>query len=314
MEYIVLGKDGKEYGPVDQETLKVWVEHGRVFRDTQIRNALMKKWNEAGTMDFLEEHFDVQETTQEEEAGVTGKLAGVLGLSKKQENKEAKPVSTAFKQKYIPYPASVKQRIGSFAFDMAIFVLLAGLFFIFMNIQAGTTALGEWGLPKNKEFEETQPVDEDTPQEDAETADADSSVEKKVSDDTDDYAEANAADEEAAETAEAAEPFKPSEAQIYALNNLFYKYFFLWMVILLLYYGIGLGIFAQTLGMWYWGLIIVKGYNDECFSARAFAYVLAMLAVGITTPLVVLVNPQHRSLQGYISGARIIRVAAKPKA
>ena len=57
MEYIVLGQDDNEYGPVDADTLKKWVEHGRVFRDTQVRNSLMKKWTEAGTLDFLEEAF-----------------------------------------------------------------------------------------------------------------------------------------------------------------------------------------------------------------------------------------------------------------
>jgi hypothetical protein len=39
MQYFVLGSDGKEYGPADVDTLKLWVADGRLAPTTQLRDA-----------------------------------------------------------------------------------------------------------------------------------------------------------------------------------------------------------------------------------------------------------------------------------
>ena len=299
MEYIVLGEDDKEYGPVDGETLKKWVEHGRVFKDTQIRNALMKKWNEAGTLDFLEEAFDLQEVHEEEEEGVGGKLKDMLGLKQEHDITPEGDVKTAFKYTFIPNPASVGQRIGAFAVDSLVMACLAILLFLMMNSSAGTMGLGE--SSPDADF-----VSEESIEEGEEGADT---TAKTVTDDDGTVVE----EDSEGMTADPYQPFVPTKQQIDQLNNSFGSYFFIFMTGVFLYYGIGLGVFAQTYGMWFWGIIIVKGYDYECFPARALAYTVAMFAIGITTPIVVAVNPLQRSLQGYLTGTRLIRVAAKPK-
>ena len=38
MRYHVLGGDGKQYGPIDIETLRRWADEGRVLPDTQVRD------------------------------------------------------------------------------------------------------------------------------------------------------------------------------------------------------------------------------------------------------------------------------------
>lgn len=305
MEYIVLGRDGKEYGPIDADTLKKWVEHDRVFKDTKVRNSLMKKWNDAGSLDFLQEAFELQVVHEEEEQAPSAKLVNVLGFGQKKEPQaKQKEKSTAFVQRYIPNPASVGQRVGAFIIDAFLIVCFAGLLFIVMNIQLGTTDLGEFSIA--------------TPQPDIVSAVEDessqiiSAAEKAKKNDT--VSEQTAKNEKVSPTNEPGGTIKPTQEQIDALNSAFYKYFAIFLAGVLLYYSIGLGIYAQTVGMWYWGLIIVKGYNEEALPLQAFAYTLAMFAIGIITPVFVLLNPAKRSLHGYLTGARIICTAAKPKA
>ena len=109
-------------------------------------------------------------------------------------------------------------------------------------------------------------------------------------------------------------PFVPTDDEMFQLKNSVGFYLTIFVMGVFLYYGISLGVVAQTYGMWFWGIIIVKGYDNECLPARAFLFTVAMFAIGIVTPLVVLLNPQGRSLHGYLTGTRLIRVAAKPKA
>lgn len=312
MEYIVLGQDGKEYGPVDGETLKKWVEHGRVFKDTQIRNALMKKWNEAGKIDILQEAFEIQQIHEEQEEGVGGKLFGMLGLKSDHEVAPEREVNTAFKYKYIPNPASAGQRIGAFIIDGFIMAFFALILFLFMNISAGTTAMGTFSYGADTPLEETLDEEiEETSEEKAE--EVSDEVSETVAENEGDLSDEEIDEESGNAAADIPEPFVPTDDQIKKLNSSFNSYFFIFITGVFLYYGICLGIFAQTYGMWFWGLIIVKGYQDECFPARALAFTVGMIVIGIVTPLVVLINPQHRSLHGYLSGTRLIRIAAKPK-
>ena len=317
MEYIVLGKDGQEYGPVDADTLKVWVEHGRVFKDTQVRNALMKKWNPASSIDILEEAFAVYQQNEKAEEGVGGKLKGMLFGQKNQDKVvEEKEVRTAFKQKHLPNPASVTQRMGAFLFDSLILAAFGIVLFIIMNIYAGTLGLGDFSYGLSAPLEgEDGGLSETADVSDASVDQSGEDVDQNSTEKIDGEGNSEESGEEALEPPGGA-PFVVSEevkANIPKLKNVFYKFFAIFVAVVLLYYGIGLGLFAQTLGMHYWGIFLVKGYNDEAFAARAFAFVLAMFAVGIVSPIVVLLNPQHRSIHGYLTGTRLIRIAAKPK-
>ncbi len=303
MEYIVLGKDGQEYGPVDPETLKKWVEHGRVFKDSQIRNSLMQKWNEAGTMDILQDAFAVQQVHEEDEEGVSDKLMGMFGLGKKEHKvTEEKEVQTAFKQRYIPSPATAGQRIGAFVIDGFLIACFGIILFLVMNISAGTLGIGDWSLGSDMPTE-VMTEDKDKISTEDTTTDGEAAVEKTT----------KTAEEEVEEVG----PFVATDeikAKVKTLNQSIKTYFFIFATVVLLYYGIALGVYAQTYGMYFWGILIVKGYDAEVFPARATAFTVAMFAIGIITPIIVLLNPQHRSIHGYLTGTRLIRVAAKPKA
>lgn len=53
MQYLVLGSDGNQYGPVDLQTLKAWVQEGRVTSTTQITDGLSNQTLMASQMPEL---------------------------------------------------------------------------------------------------------------------------------------------------------------------------------------------------------------------------------------------------------------------
>ncbi len=324
MKYIVLGKDGMEYGPVDAETLEKWVEHGRVFKDSKVRNALMMKWNDAGKLEFLAEAFKQQEVHEEEEAsGLTGKLKSFLaGSHEKHELPEDEENNTAFRQKYMPNPAGVFQRMGAFLIDALIISSFAFVLFLFLVITTGTwvTVDTTGGFANIAALSETQSggramsgrEGEVIEILDAEAMKEASKVESRPPAPLP-SATRQAVPEAQQEAVEDADPTKTTFPSPYKMRKKFNAFFAFFLLGVLLYYGIGLGVFAQTCGMYYYGLIIVKGYNAEAFPARTFAYVLLSLLFAPTTPFVVLINPAHRSIQGYLTGTRLISITAKAK-
>jgi RDD family protein len=307
MQYIVLGKDNAEYGPVDAETLQKWVEHGRVFKDTKIRNSLMKKWNEAGSMDFLQEAFSIQDINEEENEGAGNRVMGMFGFSsKKHEQKVEDQKNTAFRLKYIPSPANALQRIAAFFVDALLISVYGLILFFTMVIITGTWV----HVDTNVSGDLTTLMEDASSSETDENLDVDTEEEStnEISSTT---AEPSSAAQEG-EEAFVAEPveFPPAES----MHKTFYVFFAVFVATILIYYGISLGLYAQTIGMWFWGIIIVKGYDEEVFPARGFAFTLLMFLIGPLAPLVVFINPQHRSIHGYLTGTRLIKITAHAKA
>ncbi|MBN1864722.1 MAG: hypothetical protein JW808_07470 [Victivallales bacterium] len=326
MKYIVLGKDGKEYGPVDAETLAKWVEHGRVFKDSKVRNALMMKWNDAGKLEFLQDSFNQQEIREEEESsGLKGKLLSFLaGKTEKHDLPEEEDKKTAFRQKYTPRPAGVFQRIGAFLIDAVIVACFGLCLFFSLVISTGTwvtveTTAGFANIAAMSEFQGTGGDLSGGEGEVIEILDADGIQEALRSEGSPTVPKPAASRQPSPEPeVESAEPEPEPEkkAEFPPPNTLrkeFNSIFAVFVLGVLLYYGISLGIYAQTCGMWYFGLIIVKGHDAEALPARTFAYALLSLLFAPITPPMVLINPACRSLQGYLTGTRLISITAKAK-
>jgi uncharacterized RDD family membrane protein YckC len=325
MKYMILGEEGKEYGPVDAETLKKWVEHGRVFRDTRVRNALMKRYNLAGDLEFLKDAFEGQEELQEQETGIAGKLLKAFLPVKKEEDEkpeEEQFVSTAFKNRYIPNPATFFKRVNSFLLDAVLLAAFAVILFCIMNFMTGTFGLGEFSSDFTKGeiaagLGAGGDVDPETAAAEVAAAKKEAEEKKKAERSESDEAKSAVNGTAEAENEKAKEPptprFKPSKSQIERLNKLFPLFFAVFVAGVLLYYGIALGLFAQTYGMHYWGIFIVKGHDGEAFPLRAYAFFLASLILWPLMPLFVILNPSKRTLHGYLTGCRLISITAKPK-
>ncbi len=292
MKYFIQGEDGKEYGPIDEETLRKWTESGRVVQHTPVRNVLIKKWNKASDLDFLLPAFALQGVREEKEKNFFKKFSDHLdtlfgGGRKKQE--ELTPWATAFKNKYIHDPASFSLRLAAFAFDL---IIIGGFsIFLLLHFQASFTHPPK---PDQTETEAAAPA--------AQPDGAAAPVASSGADSAQDTAKASP------ETA------APTPESIAEVNSAFNRAFYILLTFALLYYGLSIGIFAQTFGMWFWGLMLAKTDLGEVLFARAYFYAVLMLLVGVLSPLIVYFNPYKRSLHEILSGTMLIRTAARPKA
>jgi uncharacterized RDD family membrane protein YckC len=243
MKYIVLGDDAKEYGPIDAETLRKWVENGRVLPHTQVRNALLKnKWGDAEKIDFLHDAFAVLGEKRHEEATPVDRFREVLFSIAGGKKKEKTKLST-FRRAYVPQPAPVPLRMMAWIFDM---ILLGALGVVFLAV------------------------------------------------------------------------FWSAEKSGHAANPTFHFLAAVFTACALLYYGIALGIYAQTVGMWFWGIMLAKRGDEpddveEVYLLRAYGFTLAMTLFGVLSPLALFL-PRQRTLHDLFTGCVVIRIAAKPKA
>lgn len=97
------------------------------------------------------------------------------------------------------------------------------------------------------------------------------------------------------------------------LRNIFYVCFTLCTGLILLYYGLSLGLWAQTVGMWYWGLLIVRGSDctKEVLTFRAFIFAILGLIFGITMPFFAVLRKP--GIYERVTDVHVIKVAAKIK-
>ena len=77
---------------------------------------------------------------------------------------------------------------------------------------------------------------------------------------------------------------------------------------MLVYYSVSLGVFAQTVGMWFWGTMLTRTKGEEVYYVRALLYAIALPIFGILMIPMVLIC--KRSLADLICGVRQISVAS----
>jgi uncharacterized RDD family membrane protein YckC len=96
-------------------------------------------------------------------------------------------------------------------------------------------------------------------------------------------------------------------------NFAVYMFFTLWLFLILLYFGGLIGVFAQTLGMWYYGIMLVRNYDDaeKVHLLRAYIYALLLLAIGIFSPVFNFIGRRKRSLHDFLTDTQVIRISAR---
>ena len=304
MKYIVKGEDGREYGPIDKETLRKWTAAGRIVPQTAVRNVLIMKWNKASDLDFLYSAFAVQGVRGDKERSNFRKFSdhcSSLFGGGDQKKAEETPWATAFKNRYIPDPVTVSLRIAAFSFDFMLIAVFS--IFLLMHFQA---SFKHPELPRQKESASSEtsqpaPLIPDSAQPSSGT------VPSPVSP----VAGSTAKAQEPVQAAnEKTFPTPESEAEV---NSAFNRAFYILVTCVLLYYGISLGLFAQTFGMWFWGMIIAKADLGEVLFFRAYFFTVLMLLFGVLSPFIVYFNPYRRSLHEILCGTMVIRTAARPK-
>ena len=83
-----------------------------------------------------------------------------------------------------------------------------------------------------------------------------------------------------------------------------------WAVLAIFYYIFSLGYFAQTLGMWFYGLVLVKNDDEDDYEinyAMAARFFVAMIFLGWLTPATCLFT-QMRGVHCLVTGCKVAGV------
>ena len=99
------------------------------------------------------------------------------------------------------------------------------------------------------------------------------------------------------------------------LTPSFYLLIFIFFILWLTYFVVCFGGFAQTFGMWFWGILLVRN-GDEAgpvYWGRAFLYTVFMLFFGIFSPFILFILGRGRALHDIFSGIQVVRISARPK-
>jgi uncharacterized RDD family membrane protein YckC len=78
----------------------------------------------------------------------------------------------------------------------------------------------------------------------------------------------------------------------------------------LAYYLIGFGFKAQTIGQWFWGIMVVGGEGDPVYPFRALIYLILHIMLLPLTPLAAIM-PERRALQELLTGVRIVKITVR---
>ncbi len=84
----------------------------------------------------------------------------------------------------------------------------------------------------------------------------------------------------------------------------------LFVLFFLLYYLAGYGFKAQTVGQWFWGIMVIGAEGDPVYLFRALAYTLAMVALWPLTVLAAIM-PERRSVQEILTGVRVVKITVR---
>jgi uncharacterized RDD family membrane protein YckC len=91
-------------------------------------------------------------------------------------------------------------------------------------------------------------------------------------------------------------------------NEAFYLGFIVFYIGVMLYFMLGIAVYAQTVGQHFWGVILIHRDGTQFYVGRAFVYTLFLLCCGPLTPLFMYLAPSRRSLQEIVTGTRMVRV------
>jgi len=107
MKYIVISPDGKEYGPVDQETLIQWSQSGRITEQYLVRNALMKKGNPPSKIPFLKDIIEKQKNLRDRNRPLSTKLSHLVD-SETESHQAGLSLNQSNKNVFSPGPSSLR--------------------------------------------------------------------------------------------------------------------------------------------------------------------------------------------------------------
>ena len=304
MEYYLKGKN-KEFGPYTKIKMLKMVEDDLISMDSKVRSQMLKEWKKASSFSFLKEAIK--------------KRMAKNGEEYQEEN-------TAYENKLIPVPAGGFLRVMAFVTEIVLLIVIS-TFSLWVTLgyakakgNASTPTLESYmtkseiteaskitpipeTMIKNREIISSERAPTKSDDEMAKIVRGTVWKYKKSKYDVKTYI--------AVDVSQKAACWAPVDS----VNGLLT---FFTCIGLIIYFCLTLflfGVRSQTVGMWLWGIFLVKYDEEETLEPitadLAFKYYFINLAVGLSTLIVSLSNPQRRSVQEQITDTWMIRVRSK---
>ena len=99
----------------------------------------------------------------------------------------------------------------------------------------------------------------------------------------------------------------PEEMQARAVNVLVPGSVLVFATAYVLYYVFCLGFRAQTVGQWFWGVLIVRTQGEPVFLGRSFVYVVLDFLL-LPATILCCILPERRAPQELLTGTRVVRI------
>ncbi|UDQ98602.1 GYF domain-containing protein [Lentisphaerota bacterium WC36G] len=301
MEYFLKGKS-KEFGPYTKIKMLKMVDEGLITMNSKVRSQMLNDWKKASSFAFLKDAIKAKMSASGEEYV--------------EEN-------TAYQNKLIPLPAGGFLRTMAVISDIVFILLISTIFLWFTYIYA--SGIGASSTPTLKIYLEKNDlkIAEKIPAEMIKKNYITSSTRKpNKSDDKSAEFKRGAVWEYKKSSSESEKYIAISVfdgdarwAPIDKVNSLLT---FFSCIIFSGYFIASLflfGVRSQTIGMWFFGLTLVKYDEEETLEPItadiAFKYYMLSLGLGFTTLIVSLFEPKRRSLQEQLTDTWLIRVRSK---
>lgn len=134
MQFYVKEKDETLLGPVDEETLKAWVDADKIFPKTPIKNTIFPNWKNASEYPFLNKSLaDQKNRLGEDHPEINPELAELNTPKGKLKSffskKKTAPLvkkGTSFRNEFSPNPPGLGLRLQSAIFDIIVVLLIGG--------------------------------------------------------------------------------------------------------------------------------------------------------------------------------------------
>ncbi len=322
MQFIVRDAQGNEYGPLSREEVEQYILDGTINADCTIRNSIINHWNKLGDVKQFSDAIELYNRTHDTES-TAHHLLSKLGLGKeKEKEKEHAPIvpkTTSFKNEVDPVPAGLLLRLAAGFTDWMAMGVVA--FFLVLIFFAGVYAMG---------FAQTQKGAAPAVVESAEGTAAEAAADqpKIIKDNLSAQTAPTDQDNKSLGYAFGSVWIDTSTNIQYScimstatgalwvgaeiIEKLIKGLLIVFWIVVILYFSIGYGVFAQTFGMWYWGLFICKPDPDqsEAYMFRCFVYTILMLCFGIITPFIILFTGK-KGIHDMIAGVRIFQISGQ---
>lgn len=333
MDFIVKDSEGNESAPLPRKEVEQWLLTGKINGETMIRTTMLNKWNPISKVGVLADALAYAEQKLALENPEEADKIKQERFGKEESEKEA-AYGSSFRNRVEPVPAGLILRVCSSLTDFLVVALVAAIiagagwietYFYAMN-DTRFVAPPEDAPAKVKDKVAAVDTAKVEPTAETDTAKAEKRFVFEPGIDNENATETptnldNLSQQYNLGSRWIMEGSKETYCCVYAnkekarwvkaekIHNVILRGYSLLILAVLLYFGIGLGVYAQTVGMWFWGIFICRTDNNEAYLFRSFVFTILLLLLGWTMPLLVVMR--GIAIHDRLAGVKLVRTSGE---